>query len=236
MNRAYISLGAFYSLLVLLGVVALLMGGGSLLSLVQLGIGGMAVVGLWGYTLKKGFLNPRVWRPLAFVLGAAVVGQLLLVFFASLSNTEITWMLISAVFSALLVAILYQYGDRDQELWASWDDIVAGRVLGDLLAKHETLTVEKQEGERHATVTLSTVGERYRARVIRCREGSREEFEERFASLATLADFIETYTCITVKDFAKHYSGSSSRTADYGAGVPPHAVAQRGGNPSSEAK
>ena len=48
LHRAFVMLGILYSLLILLGVVALFSGGGSLLVLVQLAVGAMAVVGLWG--------------------------------------------------------------------------------------------------------------------------------------------------------------------------------------------
>lgn len=203
MQRAYLSLGAFYSLLIVIGAIALLMGGGSLLSLAQLGLGALAVIGLWGYTLHRGFLNPRIWRPLAGILGIAVIVQLLLIFTASLSKDVITWMLISAVFSALLVVILYQYGNRDQALWASQADIEGGKRLGELLSRHPELVAEHVEADRKASVRITRQGDRYRASVTRQREGVVEQFEERFSHPATLAFFIEKYTCITADDVAR---------------------------------
>ncbi|EPC00664.1 hypothetical protein L861_12790 [Litchfieldella anticariensis FP35 = DSM 16096] len=208
LNRAYILLGIFYSLLVLLGAIALLIGAGSPMSLIQVAIGALTVIGLWGYILDKGFLNPRIWRQLAYALGAGIVLQLVATFTASLSSVDITWMLISAVFSALVIFILHQYGDRDQELWATPEEIEGGRVLGELLSQQQELVMEKQEQDRQAIVNVSKVGERYRASVVRARGEAEERFEEHFSSLSTLAFFIEKYTCITIGDFGHKYAVS----------------------------
>lgn len=202
-HTAYLSLGAFYSLLIMIGVIALLMGGGSLASLFQLGVGALAVVGLWGYTLRRGFLNPRIWRPLAGVLAIAVVLQLLLVLTASLSKTDITWMLISAIFSAILVMILYHYGNRDQALWASQADVEGGRVLDALLERESPLSAESVTPQRRASVTVAREGSRYSARIRRERDGTVEQFEERFSHPATLARFIEQYASISAEDIAR---------------------------------
>lgn len=206
MTRAYISLGALYSLLILLGVVVLLMGEGSMMALVQVAVGVLAVTGLWGYVLRKGFLNSRFWRPLSCFLGAGVVVQTIVLFTAAPSPSEITQLLIGIVFSTLLAFILYQYGDRDQDFWASHKEIEGGQVLGDLLTAQEELAVEKQEADRQAMVNISKVGERYRASIVRGLGESVERFEEHFARPSTLAFYIEAYTCITVSDFAKKYT------------------------------
>ncbi|GGX84102.1 hypothetical protein GCM10007160_09180 [Litchfieldella qijiaojingensis] len=213
MNRAYFLLGAFYSLLVLLGIVALLIGAGSPMALVQVAVGALAVIGLWGYILDKGFLNPRLWRPLAYLLGTGAVLQLVATLTASLSLVDITWMLISAMFSALMIFILHQYGDRDQDLWATPEEIEGGRLLGELLSQQPELVMEKQDQDRQATVNVSKVGERYRASVVRARGETEERFEEHFSCLSTLAFFIEKYTCITVGDFGRKYADSPASTA-----------------------
>ncbi|WP_340146958.1 hypothetical protein [Halomonas sp. PA16-9] len=69
LDRAYYLLAAFYSLIVIIGVIAILAGGGTLLAPIHLMLGALSVIGLWGYILKRGFMNPRMWRPLAGVLG-----------------------------------------------------------------------------------------------------------------------------------------------------------------------
>ena len=68
LDRAYRLLAAFYTVILIIGVIALLAGGGTLLSPVYLLVGALAVLGLWGYTLKRRFMNPRMWRPLAGIL------------------------------------------------------------------------------------------------------------------------------------------------------------------------
>lgn len=206
MHRAFILLGAFYTLLILLGVVALMLGGGSMLMVIQLAVGAMAVTGLWGYILKRGFMGPRVWRPLAYFLAAAVVLQIIVLFTTHPSPAQITQLLIGIVYSALLISILYQYGDRDQDIWNTSDEIEGGKVLSELLAEHRELSVEKQEADRQAIVNVSWEGQHYRASVIRGRE-AQERFEERFTRPSTLACFIERYTCISVGDFASKYAG-----------------------------
>ncbi|MFC3283828.1 hypothetical protein [Litchfieldella rifensis] len=213
LNRAYILLGIFYSLLVLLGAAALLIGAGSPMSLVQVAVGALTVIGLWGYILDKGFLNPRLWRPFAYLVGTGVVVQLVATFTASLSTVDITWLLASAVFSALLIFILHRYGDRDQDLWATPEEIEGGRVLGELLSRQPELILEKQEQDRQAIVNVSMVGERYRAGVVRARGEAEERFEAHFSSLSTLAFFIEKYTCITVGDFGRKYASGSASAA-----------------------
>ncbi|APX91516.1 hypothetical protein BWR19_00290 [Halomonas sp. 1513] len=210
MHTAYLSLGAFYSLLIAIGALALLMGGGSAVSIVQLGIGALAVVGLWGYTLGRGFMNPRIWRPLAGILAIAVVLQVVMVLTAGLSKTDITWMLISAVFSALLVVILFHYGNRDQALWASEEDVEGGKTLETLLKRQSPLSAENVNDKRKASVTVGREGNHYSVRVRREHGGEVEQFEERFSHPATLAFFIEKYTCITADDIAKQNTGVGS--------------------------
>ena len=76
LDRAYYLLATFYSLIVIIGVIAILAGGGTLLAPIHLLLGTLAVIGLWGYILKRGFMNPRMWRPLAGVLAVGIVVQL----------------------------------------------------------------------------------------------------------------------------------------------------------------
>lgn len=213
LHRAYVLLAAFYSLLILIGVIAVLAGGGTLLALPLLVLGAMSVTGLWGYILNKGFMSPRMWRPFACLLGVAAVLQLFLVFAASPSGVEITWLLTSAIFSLLLVIILYRYGNRDQALWATPEELEGGMVLGKLLEAQREMTVEKQDEDRQATVRVQKAGNEYRASVVRQREAEVERFEERFTCPATLAFFIEKFTCISVRDFADKYAGGETSPA-----------------------
>lgn len=208
-NRAFVMLGVLYSLLLLLGLVALVLGGGSMMVVIQLAVGAMAVVGLWGYILKRGFMSPRVWRPLSYFLAAAAVLQAVTLFTTHPSSAQITYLLIGIVYSALLVTILYQYGDRDQDIWNSPDEIEGGKVLSELLAQHQELVVEKQQANRQAIVNVSRVDHHYLASVVRGVE-TQERFEERFTRPSTLAFFIERYTCISVGDFARKYAGDTT--------------------------
>ncbi|MCG6656735.1 hypothetical protein HOP52_02960 [Halomonas campisalis] len=205
LHRAYLSLCGFYTLLVLIGLIALLRGGGSAVALIQLGVGSVAVIGLWGHTLGKGFINPRIWRPLAVLLALGIVVQLIAVFTASLSNAALTWFLSTAIFSVLPVIVLYRYGERDQPLWASPDELEGGELLDELLLAQPELVVEKHLADRQATVRVSKAGEEYRASVSRDRGEGVEEFEERFRHPATLAFFIEKFTCISMEDLAAQY-------------------------------
>lgn len=205
LHRAYILLAAFYTMLVALGVVALMAGGATFVIIIQIGVGALAVTGLWGYVLRKGFLNPRIWRPLSFILAAGVLVQAFLLFSTSPSHTQITQLLLGIVFSTLLIVFIYRYGERDQDLWATPHQIEGGKVLRDLLAEQQRLEVEKQEADRQATVNISREGKGYRASVTRARGGQVEQFEERFTCPSTLAFFIETYTCITVEDIVRKY-------------------------------
>ncbi|WP_372609595.1 hypothetical protein [Halomonas sp.] len=205
LQRSYILLALLYSALILIGILALILGGGSFIALIQVAVGTLAVIGLWGYILGKGFLNPRIWQPLAGALAAGVLLQLLVIFAGSPSSAEMTWLLSSTIFSALLVAILYRYGDRDQALWATPEEIEGGRKLGDLLNRENELVVEKQEADRQASVRVVKSGDAYRASVTR-RHGEQEErFEEAFNQPSTLAFFLEKFTCITVDDITRQY-------------------------------
>lgn len=213
LKRAYLLLCGFYSLLILIGVIALLMGGGSLLAMLQLGVGAVVVIGLWGYFLDRGFMNPRMWRPLAGLLALGIVVQMVAVFTASLSSAALTWTLTAAIFSVLPVIFLYRYGDRDQALWASPEEREGGKLLGELLEEQRELIVEKQAEDSQATVRVRKAGDAYLASVERAREGEVEAFEERFRCPATLAFFIEKFTCLSVGDFASKYRDGGTRPA-----------------------
>lgn len=209
LSRAYLLLAAFYSLLILVGVIAVLAGGGPPLALVHLVVGALAVTGLWGYVLKRGFLNPRLWRPLAAVLGIGAVVQLYLVLTLHLSGVLTSWMLTSTIFSLLLIMILYRYGDRDQPHWASPEERESGRQLDDWLAAGEPLVAEKREDGREASVKVVKAGSEYRASVTRRNDGDEERFEERFRCPATLAFFLEKFADVSVSDFRRPDNGTA---------------------------
>lgn len=213
MKRAYLLLCGFYTLLILIGAIALLRGGGSLLAMIQLGVGALVVIGLWGYFLDKGFMNPRIWRPLAGLLAVGIVVQLVAVFTAPLSGAAMTWTLTAAIFSVLPMIFLYRYGNRDQSLWASPEEREGGKVLGKLLEEQRELLLKKQAEDSQATVRVRKTGDGYLASVEREREGSVEAFEERFRCPATLAFFIEKFTCISVGDFASKYTDGGTHPA-----------------------
>ena len=204
LHRAYRLLALFYTVLLLVGAIALLAGGGTALSLAQLALGAMAVVGLWGYILKRGFMNPRMWRPLAALLAVAAVVQLWAVLNLSLSGELLTWMLASAIFSVLLVVILYRYGDRDQALWATPEELEAARRLEALLEEGDgPLQAEASDGQRESRVTVTRDGDGFHASVTRRRHAERESFEERFHHPATLVFFLEKFAGVSVQDFTR---------------------------------
>lgn len=209
LHRAYLLFAAFYTALVAVGIIALMGGGGSPVILIQIGVGALAVTGLWGFMLGKGFMSPRIWRPLGLFLAVGVVAQVVYLFTASPSGTVMAQLMIGIVFSVYLVWVLYVYGDRDRDWWATSEEIQGGKLLDELLTEHQGLRVEKREADRQATVTVTREGDRYRASVIRGQGENEEHFEERFSNPATLAFFIEKYTCISTDDFARQYSSSN---------------------------
>ena len=204
LQRAYRLLALFYTVLLLVGGIALLAGGGSALSLVHLALGALAVMGLWGYTLNRGFMSPSLWRPLAAVLAVVALIQLWAVFSLSLSGEMLTWMLASTIFSLLLVVILYRYGDRDQAHWATPEELEAARRLEAMLEEGEgPLQAESRDGERESRVTVIKTGDAYHASVTRRRHAEREAFEERFHHPATLVFFLEKFAGVSVGDFKR---------------------------------
>ncbi|MGJ7458242.1 hypothetical protein ACR80S_09305 [Halomonas sp. MA07-2] len=201
LQRAYRLLAVFYTLLLLIGVIALLAGGGTALAMVHLVVGGLGVLGLWGYFLGLGFMGPRMWRPLAVALAVGAVVQLVALLSISLDGITLTWMLTSAVFAALMAVLLYHYGDRDQAHWATPDELAAGRRLETLLEEQPRLAAKKREEGREDTAQVVKAGSEYRASVTRRRNGQQESFEERFRHPATLVYFLEKFTDLSVDDF-----------------------------------
>lgn len=206
LERAYILLAVFYSALVAIGVIALLVGGGPVWGAVTVGLGALVAAGLWGHTTGKPVMNPRMWRPLAGILAAAFVVQVFAVFTLNPHGAELTWLLTGAIFSVLPAIMLFQYGKRDQDVWATPEEREGGKMLDELLARQRELVLEKQEADRQATVKLTKAGNTYRADVTRGRGAQVERFEESFTCPATLAFFVLKYTCISVNDIAAQYA------------------------------
>ncbi|MBA2777932.1 hypothetical protein [Billgrantia kenyensis] len=206
LERAYILLAVFYSALVAIGAIALLGGGGPVWAVAILLLGALVAAGLWGHTLGRPVMNPRMWRPLAGILAVGCLLQLFAVFTFSLSGAEITWLLTGAIFSVLPAILLFQYGERDQEVWATPEEREGGKMLDELLARQRELVLEKQETDRQATVKLTKEGDTYRASVTRGRGAHVERFEEKFTCPATLTFFVIKYTCISVNDIAAQYA------------------------------
>ncbi len=201
LRRSYQLFALFYSLLLVVGLIALLAGGGTPLAFAHLVVGALAVLGLWGYILQRGFMGPRMWRPLAALLAVGVVVQLFVLLSVSLSGPLTTWMLTSAVFSALLVIILYRYGDRDQAIWATPEELEAAQRLEALMKGQNRLAAQKREDGREARVEVVKSDDGYRASVTRRREGQEEAFEESFHHPATLVFFLEKFAGLSVDDF-----------------------------------
>lgn len=207
LKRAYYLLAAFYTLIPAIGVVAVLSGGGSPLALAHLSLGALAIVGLWGYILKRGFMSPRIWRPFAGLLAVVAVVQLLVVLSMPVSNVELTWMLTSSIFSVLLVILLYHYGNRDQPLWATTAETESARHLVMMLQKGEPISAVHREGERENSANVFKVGDQYQARITRRTQEGQESFEQRFNNPETLVFFLEKFASLSVKDFqSKSYT------------------------------
>jgi len=164
------------------------------------------VIGLWGYILKRGFMNPRMWRPLAGVLAVGIVIQMFIMLTTALSSVLLTWMLTSSIFSVMLVIMLYRYGDRDQPLWASDEERTAARQLDVLLSDSSPLTAIKRDGSRENSVKVTKSNGGYRASVTRRSQEGQERFEERFQYPETLVFFLEKFTSVTVDDFRRSAS------------------------------
>ena len=201
LDRAYRLLAAFYTLMLIIGVIALMAGGGTLLSPVYLLVGALAVTGLWGYILKRRFMNPRMWRPLAGVLAVGIVLQLFIMLTTSLSSELLTWMLTSSIFSVMLVIMLFHYGNRDQPLWASEEERTAARQLEALLSNNASLTAITKDETRENSVKVTKSQDGYQASVTRRSQKGQERFEERFQYPETLVFFLEKFTSVTVNDF-----------------------------------
>lgn len=201
LDRAYRLLAAFYTLMLIIGVIALMAGGGTLLSPVYLLVGALAVTGLWGYILKRRFMNPRMWRPLAGVLAVGIVIQLFIMLTTSLSSELLTWMLTSSIFSVMLVIMLFHYGNRDQPLWASEEERTAARQLEALLSNNASLTAITKDEMRENSVKVTKSQDGYQASVTRRSQEGQERFEERFQYPETLVYFLEKFTSVTVNDF-----------------------------------
>jgi len=107
LQRAYVLLAGLYSLLPVMGVVAIFAGGGTPLAMAHLFFGALGVVGLWGYILNRAMMSQRMWRPLAAVLLVGSVIQLVIMLTMPVSGVLLTWMLTSSIFAVLLAVLLY---------------------------------------------------------------------------------------------------------------------------------
>ncbi|RUR29496.1 hypothetical protein ELY33_12825 [Vreelandella andesensis] len=201
LQRAYYLLAAFYSLLPLIGLVAILSGGGTPFAVAHLLLGALAVMGLWGFILKRGFMNPRMWQPLAVVLAIMAVGQLWVIFTMPVSNVALTWMLTSSIFSVMLIIVLFHYGKRDQPLWATPVEADAAKQLTQLLDSTSPLSAVHCEGEQENSVNVTKVGNHYHAKVTRRGKNGQETFERHFQHPETLVFFLEKFASVSVKDF-----------------------------------
>lgn len=199
LQRAYHLLAIPFTLLLVLGVIALLAGGGTTLAPVQLLIGGLAALGLWGHFLQRGFMGPNMWRPLAVTMAAGAVAQLAMLG-ASPDGITVVWMLVGALMYALAALVLYRYGDRDQALWATEQQLADGERLDGRLANKTPLEGKMRAGGREASVAIVKAGSEYRTQVTRRRDGQHEEFNVVFRHPATLVAFLEQFTELSVED------------------------------------
>ncbi|MGM0544068.1 MAG: hypothetical protein ACQERP_09355 [Pseudomonadota bacterium] len=203
LKRAYCLLAAFYSLLLVIGIIAVLMGGGTLLAAVYLVVGFFAVLGLWGASLQRSVMNPRMWRPLAVALAAGGVVQFVVMLRMPVSGVTQTWILTSSIFAMLLAVMLYHYGNRDQPLWATDTERDDARRLRDMLHQQTALTAVHREGERENHANVFKVGNEYEANITRHSPDGQEAFTERFRHPESLVFFLEKFASISINDFQK---------------------------------
>jgi membrane-bound ClpP family serine protease len=206
LRRAYCLLAAFYSLLLVIGIVAVLMGGGTPLAAVYLVVGFFAVLGLWGTSLQRRVMSPRMWRPLGVVLAIGGGGQLVAVVMVPVSGVTLTWMLVSSIFALLLAVMLYHYGNRDQPLWATAEEQNAASRLRAMLHQQTALTATHREGERENHANVFKVGNEYEANITRHSPEGQEAFSERFHHPESLVFFLEKFASISVNDFQRSVS------------------------------
>ncbi|WP_404342814.1 hypothetical protein [Vreelandella venusta] len=201
LQRAYVLLAGLYSLLPVMGIVAVFSGGGTPLAMAHLFFGVLGVVGLWGYILKRGMMNQRMWRPLAGVFVIGSVLQLVVMLTMPVSGVVLTWMLTSSIFAMLLAVLLYHYGNRDQPLWASEQERAAAQQLATLLEQQSTVTAVHRESGHENSVNVVKVGSEYQATVTRRYESQQETFERRFRHPETLVFFVEKFASVSPQDF-----------------------------------
>ncbi|MDR5897618.1 hypothetical protein QC823_01230 [Halomonas vilamensis] len=203
LKRAYCLLAAFYSLLLVIGIIAVLMGGGTPLAAVYLVVGFVAVLGLWGVSLQRGVMNPRMWRPLAIILAVGGGVQLVIIVMVPVSNVVLTWMLLSSIFALLLAIMLYHYGNRDQPLWATEEERSTANRLRSMFQQQAALTAVHQEGGRENHANVFKVGDEYEATITRHSPKGQEAFSERFHHLESLVFFLEKFASISINDFQR---------------------------------
>ncbi|MFP3341350.1 hypothetical protein LG331_12890 [Vreelandella aquamarina] len=201
LQRAYVLLAGLYSLLPVMGIVAVFSGGGTPLAMAHLFFGVLGVVGLWGYILKRGMMNQRMWRPLAGVFVIGSVLQLVVMLTMPVSGVVLTWMLTSSIFAMLLAVLLYHYGNRDQPLWATEQERAAAQQLATLLEQQSTVTAVHRESGHENSVNVVKVGSEYQATVTRRYESQQETFERRFRHPETLVFFVEKFASVSPQDF-----------------------------------
>ena len=211
LQRAYVLLAGLYSLLPVMGIVAVFSGGGTPLAMVHLFFGVLGVVGLWGYILNRSVMNQRMWRPLAAVFVVGSVIQLFIMLTMPVSGVVLTWMLTSSIFAMLLAILLYHYGNRDQPLWATEDERAAAQRLSAILEQQPTVTAVHRESGHENSVNVAKVGSEYQATVTRRYESKQETFERRFSHPETLIFFVEKFASVTPQDFLASRSATTAR-------------------------
>ncbi|MCK2185074.1 hypothetical protein [Halomonas getboli] len=200
LQRAYALLAIFYTALLAVGVIAVVMGGGTTLALLYLAIGAVTVAGLWGYLRGRRVMSFRSWRPFVGVLVLGIAVSVWRLVAGSPSGTELTWLLAYSIFAAPPALLLFRYGDHDQDLWATPAELEGGEALSGRLEHERELTMQGRDAIRPAVVRVSREGGRYLARVERGRGEAMERFEACFRRPATLAFFIETFAGIDVRE------------------------------------
>ncbi|MCG7577781.1 MULTISPECIES: hypothetical protein [unclassified Halomonas] len=201
LQRAYVLLAGLYSLLPVMGVVAIFAGGGTPLAMAHLFFGALGVVGLWGYILNRAMMSQRMWRPLAAVLLVGSVIQLVIMLTMPVSGVLLTWMLTSSIFAVLLAVLLYHYGNRDQPLWATDEERDAAKRLATLLEQQSKVTLVYREPGHENSVNVVKAGNDYLANVTRRYqtddEHRQETFERRFRHPETLVYFVDKFASIS---------------------------------------
>jgi len=163
----------------------------------------MYVIGLWGYIFRKAIFTAGIWLRIFYL---ACFGTSLLLIKATITENNIVMYtsLFGVLFSVPLIVVLYKYSNKDLPLWLSEDFINKGEVLSEMLSGMDELTATK-ETESNDSIRINTVkvtqnDKGFLVQLSKEKNGTREEYSEKFDNLGAVAKYIENYSMIKTND------------------------------------